>query len=72
LPLTWCARDLPERGTNVLNIRRIEWSVRHTAECDDDSAAESIFDTEIGLAGIVIQIIQMRAKITPRHVMNLM
>jgi hypothetical protein len=24
LPLTWCARDLPERGTNVLNIRRIE------------------------------------------------
>jgi len=42
----WSAKDLPGGRTKILNIRRIRRSNRHPVESDEDSARESISDTE--------------------------
>jgi len=46
LPQPLCAKDLPGQRTQVLNVRRILRINRHPVESDEDSAAESISDTE--------------------------
>jgi len=46
LPPALSAKDLPGRRTQILNVRRIRRINRHPVECDEDSAPESISDTE--------------------------
>jgi hypothetical protein len=40
------AKDLPGGRTQILNVRRIRRINRHPVESDEDSAPESISDTE--------------------------
>ena len=46
LPPTLCAKDLPGGQTQISNVRRIRRINHHPAESDQDSAPESISDTE--------------------------
>jgi hypothetical protein len=46
LPPVLSAKDLPGGRTRILNVRRIRRINRHPVESDDDSAPESISDTE--------------------------
>jgi len=46
LPPPLSAKDLPGERTQVLNVRRIRRINRHPVESDEDSASESISDTE--------------------------
>jgi len=46
LPPALSAKDLPGGRTQILNVRRIRRINRHPVESDDDSAPESISDTE--------------------------
>jgi len=46
LPPALSANDLPWRRTQILNIRRIRWFNCHPVESDENSAPESISDTE--------------------------
>jgi len=46
LPPPWSAKDLPGGRTQVLNVRQI-WRInRHPVKSDEDSAPDSILDTE--------------------------
>jgi len=49
LPPPLSAKDLPGGQTQVLNVRRIQKINRHPLESDEDSASESISDTEDSL-----------------------
>jgi len=46
LPPALSAKDLPGGRTQILNVRRIRRINRHPVESDDDSAPESISDTD--------------------------
>ena len=46
LPPALSAKDLPGGRTQILNVRRIRKINRHPVESDEDSAPESISDTE--------------------------
>jgi len=46
LPRPLCAKDLPRGPTQILNLRQIRRINRHPVESDEDSAPESISDTE--------------------------
>jgi hypothetical protein len=46
LPPALSAKDLPGGRTQILNVRRIRRINRHPVESDEDSAPESISDTE--------------------------
>jgi hypothetical protein len=46
LPPALSAKDLPGGRTQILNVRRIRRINRHPVESNDDSASESISDTE--------------------------
>ena len=46
LPPALSAKDLPGGRTKILNVRRIRRINRHPVESDEDSAPESISDTE--------------------------
>jgi len=46
LPPALSAKDLPGGQTQILNVRRIRRINRHPVESDEDSAPESISDTE--------------------------
>jgi len=46
LPPAFSAKDLPGGRTRILNVRRIRRFNRHPVESDEDSAPESISDTE--------------------------
>jgi len=46
LPPALSAKDLPGGRTQILNVRRIRRINRHPVEIDDDSAPESISDTD--------------------------
>jgi hypothetical protein len=46
LPPAWSAKDLPGGQTQILNVRRIRRINRNPVETDDDSARESISDTD--------------------------
>jgi len=46
LPPALSAKDLPGGRTQILNVRRIRRIKRHPVESDEDSAPESISDTE--------------------------
>ena len=46
LPPPLSAKDLPGGRTQILNVRRIRRINRHPVESDEDSAPESISDTE--------------------------
>jgi hypothetical protein len=46
LPPRLSAKDLPGRRTQILNVRRIQRINRHPVKSDQDSAPESISDTE--------------------------
>jgi hypothetical protein len=46
LPPPLSAKDLPGGRTQILNVRRIRRINRHPVESDEDSASESISDTE--------------------------
>jgi len=46
LPPPLSAKDLPGERTQILNVRRIRRINRHPVESDEDSASESISDTE--------------------------
>jgi len=46
LPPALSGKDLPGGRTQILNVRRIRRINRHPVECDEDSAPESISDTE--------------------------
>jgi len=45
LPPALSAKELPRRRTQILNVRQIRIFNRHPVESDDDSATESISDT---------------------------
>jgi len=45
LPLPLSRKNLPEGGTQILNIHRIRRINRHPVKSDEDSAPESILDT---------------------------
>jgi len=45
LPPALSAKDLPRGQTQILNVRRIRRINRHPVKQDDDSAHESILDT---------------------------
>ena len=49
LPPALSAKDLPGGRTQILNVRRIRRINRHPVESDEDSAPESISDTEDSL-----------------------
>jgi hypothetical protein len=46
LPPALSAKDLPGVRTQILHVRRIRRINRHPVESDDDSALESIWDTD--------------------------
>ena len=46
LPPALSAKDLPGGQSQILNVRRIRRIDHHAVECDDDSAPESILDTD--------------------------
>jgi len=46
LPTALSAKDLPGGRTQILNVRRIRRINHHPVESDDDSAPESISDTD--------------------------
>jgi hypothetical protein len=46
LPPALSAKELPGGRTQILNVRRIRIINRHPVESDEDSAPESISDTE--------------------------
>jgi len=46
LPPALSAKNLPGGRTQILNVRRIRRIKRHSGESDEDSAPESISDTE--------------------------
>jgi len=46
LPPALSAKDIPGGRTQILNVRRIRRINRHPVESDEDSAPESILDTE--------------------------
>jgi len=46
LPPALSVKDLPGERTQILNVRRIRRINRHPAESDDNSAPESMLDTE--------------------------
>jgi hypothetical protein len=46
LPPALSAKNLPGGRTQILDVRRIRRINRHPVECDEDSAPESISDTE--------------------------
>jgi len=46
LPPAWSTKDLPGGRTQILNVRRI-WSInRHPVGSDEDSAPESLSDSD--------------------------
>jgi len=46
LPPALSAKDLPGGRTQILNVRGIRSIIRHPVESDEDSAPESILDTD--------------------------
>jgi len=64
LPPALSAKNLPGGQTQILNVRRIRRINGHPVECDEDSAPESISDTEdwLNWNGMATWIIWMTAK----------
>jgi len=46
LPPALSAKDLPGGRTQIINVRQIQRINRHPVESDDDTAHESISDTD--------------------------
>jgi len=49
LPPALAAKDLPGGRTQIINVHRVRRINRHSAESDDNSAPESISDTDDGV-----------------------
>jgi len=65
------AKDLAGGRTQILNFRQIRRINRHPVESDEDSAPESISDTEDWLNWNLTSIIQMTPKTIERLTVNL-